>query len=93
MTDLIVKPTARPAVLEGVEFVERPTGPTAPPPMPKSADVRIAAGVLFGALIAAGVGARFHPGGEDVAAGAIVAAIALFLICLWRYDIAARTAK
>lgn len=81
------------AVLEVVEFVEKPTGPSTPPPMPKPTDVRLSAGVLFGALIAAGIGAKVHPGGTDIAAGAIVAAIALFLICLWRHELAAQAAK
>jgi multisubunit Na+/H+ antiporter MnhB subunit len=77
------------AVLEGVAYVET-TRPTAPPPMPKPTAVRASAGILLGALLAAGLGVHRQPDGIALAAGAVIAAAALFLICVWRHDLASR---
>jgi len=87
-TDLIIKP---PAVLEGVEFVEEPTGPAVPPlPEPTPIHVQASVALLFGTLIAAGVGIHRDPDGIPWATGAVVAALAVFLFCLSRYDAATR---
>jgi hypothetical protein len=85
-TDLIIKP---PAVLENVQFVETPTGPAAPPPMPApkptSVHVRLSIAVLFGSLIAAGFGVHGDPAAIPIVTAAVIAALGIFLICLGRY--------
>lgn len=90
-TDLIVSP----AVVEGVGFVEKPTGPAAPPPMPKPdpTHTRLSALVLLGALAVASVGVHRQPDGLEVASGAVFAALVLFLTCLARFNVAAQAAQ
>jgi len=94
-TDLIIKPSVEPVVLDGVAFVEEPTGPAAPPPMPApkptSIHVRLSAGILFGSLIAAAIGVHGDPDSIPVATSAVIAALGIFLICLgWRTAVAGR---
>ncbi len=74
------------AVVEG-EFVETPTGPTAPPPIPRPdpTHVRMSAFVLLGAMGAAYLGFNKYPEYLEVSATAVFAAIVLFLACLSRY--------
>jgi hypothetical protein len=65
------------------EIVVTPAEPAKP------TNVRISASVLLGTLLAAGFGVHRQPEGVDIVAGAVIAAIALFLLCLWRFELAA----
>lgn len=86
-TDVITTRPARPVVLEDVEFVETTPVPADP------THARLSAAVLLGSLIAAGAGAHRQPDGTELAAGAVFAALVLFLACLARYNLAAQAAE
>ena len=61
--------------------------------VPKPISVRVSAAALLFALAAAGTGMALHRMSAGVAGASVIPVIYLFLVCLWRYELAHRTAK